>query len=176
MFFHICSSSFPQQVRYESGGLSRVFHTTGEKYDVRIGTSERGTDVQDVDLTVSPVTHGDDVPRLPRRILLVLGGLEGLEFACRNDPKLIKLAKKLKAKRKTLTSRSDEGKEEGMEVDEEHQGEEETVDPRDLFDHYVNVCPQQGSRTIRTEEALFISLAAIVPKINAVFQDWENWV
>jgi len=30
-----------------------------------------------------------------------------------------------------------------------------------LFDHYVNFLPQQGSRTIRTEEALFIGLTAI---------------
>jgi len=28
-----------------------------------------------------------------------------------------------------------------------------------LFDHWVNVCPYQGSRTIRTEEAVLITLA-----------------
>jgi predicted SPOUT superfamily RNA methylase MTH1 len=32
-----------------------------------------------------------------------------------------------------------------------------------LFDEYVNTCPAQGSRTIRTEEALLISLAALRP-------------
>ena len=30
-----------------------------------------------------------------------------------------------------------------------------TIDnPRELFQHYVNVCPSQGSRTIRTEVRL----------------------
>lgn len=32
---------------------------------------------------------------------------------------------------------------------------------RDLFDHWVNVLPGQGSRTIRTEEAVFIGLTAL---------------
>ncbi|PHH71327.1 hypothetical protein CDD82_6585 [Ophiocordyceps australis] len=32
---------------------------------------------------------------------------------------------------------------------------------RDLFDHWVNVLPNQGSRTIRTEEALLIALTAL---------------
>lgn len=39
----------------------------------------------------------------------------------------------------------------------------ETLEERiatQLFDHYINTCPEQGSRTIRTEEALLISLAA----------------
>ncbi len=30
---------------------------------------------------------------------------------------------------------------------------------RELFDHWVNVLPGQGSRTIRTDEAVFIALA-----------------
>lgn len=32
---------------------------------------------------------------------------------------------------------------------------------KELFDHWVNVLPNQGSRTIRTEEALFIALTAM---------------
>ncbi|KAG8408649.1 hypothetical protein J3458_019672 [Metarhizium acridum] len=32
---------------------------------------------------------------------------------------------------------------------------------RELFDQWVNVLPGQGSRTIRTEEALFIALTAL---------------
>lgn len=32
---------------------------------------------------------------------------------------------------------------------------------RELFDHWINVLPNQGSRTIRTEEALFIALTAM---------------
>lgn len=30
-----------------------------------------------------------------------------------------------------------------------------------LFDLYLNTCPEQGSRTIRTEEAVLISLGAL---------------
>ena len=32
---------------------------------------------------------------------------------------------------------------------------------KELFDHWVNVLPNQGSRTIRTDEALFIALTAL---------------
>ena len=32
-----------------------------------------------------------------------------------------------------------------------------------LFDHWVNICPYQGSRTIRTEEAVWIALANYSP-------------
>lgn len=32
---------------------------------------------------------------------------------------------------------------------------------RELFDHWINVLPNQGSRTIRTDEALFIALTAL---------------
>jgi predicted SPOUT superfamily RNA methylase MTH1 len=32
---------------------------------------------------------------------------------------------------------------------------------KELFDHWVNVLPNQGSRTIRTEEAIFIALTAL---------------
>ena len=32
-----------------------------------------------------------------------------------------------------------------------------------LFHHYLNTCPDQGSRTIRTEEAILITLATLRP-------------
>ena len=32
---------------------------------------------------------------------------------------------------------------------------------KELFDHWINVLPNQGSRTIRTEEALFIAMTAL---------------
>lgn len=35
-----------------------------------------------------------------------------------------------------------------------------------LFDYYVNTCPQQACRTIRTEEAILISLSEIRRKLN----------
>lgn len=37
----------------------------------------------------------------------------------------------------------------------------EVAEPSVLFDLYVNTCPSQGSRTIRTEEAILISLATL---------------
>jgi predicted SPOUT superfamily RNA methylase MTH1 len=47
-------------------------------------------------------------------------------------------------------------------------------DPSLVFDHYVNTCPGQGSRTIRTEEAIFISLAEmrtkLIPKISSTVE------
>lgn len=62
-------------------------------------------------------------------LLLVLGGVRGLEVALDSDPVL------------------------------------EGDDPEPLFDIYLNTCPGQGSRTIRTEEALLVTLAALRPKI-----------
>jgi methyltransferase len=35
------------------------------------------------------------------------------------------------------------------------------VDAKDLFDFWVDVCPGQGSRTIRTEEAVWIGLMGL---------------
>ena len=39
-------------------------------------------------------------------------------------------------------------------------------DVADMFDMYVTTCPFQGSRTIRTEEAVSISLASLQPAIK----------
>ncbi len=39
--------------------------------------------------------------------------------------------------------------------------------PRDAFRMYVNTCPEQGSRTIRTEEAVLISMAYLQPAVQA---------
>lgn len=88
-------------------------------YDVTMGTSDRGTSVQNVPNQSVGYNHA----------LIVFGGLQGLEEALANDEKLT--------------------------VD----------DPQLLFDHYINVLPKQGSRTIRTEEALLIALAALQEKL-----------
>lgn len=50
----------------------------------------------------------------------------------------------------------------------------EGTDPSVLFDLYLNTCPAQGSRTIRTEEAMLISLAGLRPKIIAAFANVSN--
>ncbi|KAK9503753.1 hypothetical protein O3M35_010246 [Rhynocoris fuscipes] len=87
-------------------------------YNLTIGTSDKGTPINDINFKKKKKLH----------LLIVFGGLKGLEFALESDDKL--------------------------DVD----------DVRLLFDHYVNTCPNQGTRTIRTEEAILISLAVITGK------------
>jgi predicted SPOUT superfamily RNA methylase MTH1 len=106
-----------------AGSLSAVFEECpfDGGYDVTIGTSERGIPLESI------FPSGSSSPGLARfnHLLLVLGGVSGLETALKNDPKLHTLG---------------------------------VVDVREVFDHWVNVLPGQGSRTIRTEEALWIAL------------------
>ncbi|KAL6526562.1 hypothetical protein OROGR_015652 [Orobanche gracilis] len=49
-------------------------------------------------------------------------------------------------------------------VEEDENLKEKNV--HDIFDSYLNTCPNQGSRTIRTEEAIFISLQYFQESIN----------
>nr|XP_003230220.2 PREDICTED: putative methyltransferase C9orf114 homolog [Anolis carolinensis] len=99
--------------------LSAVFAESPftDGYDLSVGTSERGTPVDQATLPAF------------RHALIVFGGLQGLEAAVDADPHL------------------------------------EVSDPSTLFDLYLNTCPRQGSRTIRTEEAMLISLSALRPRI-----------
>ncbi|PWA66662.1 methyltransferase [Artemisia annua] len=59
------------------------------------------------------------------------------------------------------------GLEECIEEDKNFKGK----DPREVFSTYLNICPHQGSRTIRTEEALFISLQYFQEPIDRVSQN-----
>jgi predicted SPOUT superfamily RNA methylase MTH1 len=91
-------------------------------YSVSVGTSERGVPLSDV--------NGLDVSPDEAHILLVFGGLAGLETATKNDAELRRAG----------------------------------VNPgtvSELFDYWVNVCPGQGSRTIRTEEAVWLGLMGL---------------
>lgn len=98
-------------------GLTSSILSLSIRYDLIIGTSDRGTH-----------KAYDWRPELPfRHALIVLGGVEGIEDALKKDPRA-------------------RGKSTG-----------------ELFDHYLNTCPDQGSRTIRTEEALFVTLSALKP-------------
>jgi len=101
--------------------LSAVLNSSPYKggYDMTIGTSEKGVRVEEV--VVDKFEH----------LLVVFGGVGGLEAALEGDGKL------------------------------------EAASPAGLFRHYVNVCPEQGSRTIRTEEALLVALASLRPAILA---------
>ncbi|XP_007256611.2 putative methyltransferase C9orf114 homolog [Astyanax mexicanus] len=92
-------------------------------YDLTIGTSEKGSNA---DLTPLPQF---------RHMLVVFGGLQGLEASVEADSNL------------------------------------EVTDPSVLFDQYLNTCPGQGSRTIRTEEAILISLSLLRQKIATGFCD-----
>ncbi|KAH6671773.1 putative RNA methyltransferase [Halenospora varia] len=89
-------------------------------YDITIGTSERGVDVE----TLYSGTEDQKVGNF-KHLLVVLGGVAGLEVAVKNDPELQKLG---------------------------------VVEAKDVFDRWVDVCPGQGSRTIRTEEAIWMGL------------------
>ncbi|KAL1239405.1 putative methyltransferase C9orf114 [Trichinella pseudospiralis] len=73
-------------------------------YDLIIGTSDKGTNVDNVQL-----------PSF-KHLLVVFGGVKGIEF-------------------------------------------------------YLNTCPNQGSRTIRTEEAILITLSILRPKFNVNFNN-----
>ncbi|XP_076842429.1 putative methyltransferase C9orf114 homolog isoform X2 [Brachyhypopomus gauderio] len=92
-------------------------------YDLTIGTSEKGMNADQTSLP--PFKH----------MLVVFGGLQGLEASVDADPNL------------------------------------DVTDPGTLFDLYLNTCPTQGSRTIRTEEAILISLSSLRQKIAAVFSE-----
>ncbi|XP_058473269.1 putative methyltransferase C9orf114 homolog [Solea solea] len=108
--------------------LSAVFTECPYKegYDVTIGTSERGSNMDQT--TLSPFKH----------LLIIFGGLQGLEASVDSDQNL------------------------------------EVTDPSVLFDLYLNTCPGQGSRTIRTEEAILISMSGLRQKITAAFSDVSN--
>ncbi|XP_053981954.1 putative methyltransferase C9orf114 homolog [Hylaeus anthracinus] len=97
-------------------------------YDLMIGTSDKGTSVDDIEPRSMEYHH----------TLVVFGGLCGLEAAVDVDPNL--------------------------NVD----------DPSLVFHKYLNTCPLQGSRTIRTEEAILISLAALRMKLTPKFSLLPN--
>ncbi|APA06770.1 hypothetical protein sscle_02g015400 [Sclerotinia sclerotiorum 1980 UF-70] len=107
-----------------AGCLSDVFTECGYDggYDMTIGTSERGVDVQDL--------YDDKEQKVGKfkHLLVVFGGVAGLEVAVKNDEELHKLG---------------------------------VTEAKDVFDRWINVCPGQGSRTIRTEEAAWIGLMGL---------------
>ena len=90
-------------------------------YDLTIGTSERGVPLPDINLKKKTV------PKF-RHLLIVFGGVAGLEIAVSADKELDRMG---------------------------------VHKPESLFDHWVNLCPGQGSRTIRTEEAVWIGLMGL---------------
>ena len=88
-------------------------------YNMSIGTSERGAPLSDL---------LDDPSIEFQHMLIVFGGVAGLEVAVKADEELDSLGVKA---------------------------------PEALFDRWINLCPGQGSRTIRTEEAVWIGLTGL---------------
>jgi predicted SPOUT superfamily RNA methylase MTH1 len=107
-----------------AGNLSDVFTECPFEggYDITIGTSERGMDVE--------ALYEDEEQKISRfkHLVVIFGGVAGLEVAVKNDGELQKLG---------------------------------VVEAKDVFDRWINVCPGQGSRTIRTEEAIWIGLMGL---------------
>jgi predicted SPOUT superfamily RNA methylase MTH1 len=108
-----------------AGSLSEVFTECAYEggYDITIGTSERGVSLEEL--------YSEDPEQKVgqfKHLLVVFGGVAGLEVAVKNDTELQKLG---------------------------------VVEAKDVFDRWVNVCPGQGSRTIRTEEAVWIGLMGL---------------
>jgi predicted SPOUT superfamily RNA methylase MTH1 len=56
---------------------------------------------------------------------------------------------------------------EGILEQEEHTKKKED-EVESMFDLYLNTCPEQGTRTIRTEEAILVSMAHITSKLRSV--------
>ncbi|XP_026755355.2 putative methyltransferase C9orf114 [Galleria mellonella] len=106
-----------------ANSLGQVFTQSLYKdgYDLTIGTSDKGTNIDDLPSKELRYNHA----------LVVFGGLHGIEAALESD--------------------------EQLQVDEAHL----------LFNHYVNVLPNQGSRTIRTEEAILVALSGLRTKLKA---------
>ncbi len=114
------------QVRGASS-ISAVFTESPfeQGYDLTFGTSERGMPIER--LTLPSSRDGKDIPRFSH-MLIVVGGVAGLEIAVKADEELRKIDVKT---------------------------------PEALFDFWVNLVPGQGSRTIRTEEAVWLALMGL---------------
>ncbi|KAJ4849179.1 hypothetical protein Tsubulata_040592 [Turnera subulata] len=76
---------------------------------------------------------------------------------------------KASGSRVTLSKASGSSSNSGLEnIEEESHFKGKTV--RDVFSSYLNTCPDQGSRTIRTEEAIFISLQYFQEPVKRALQ------
>lgn len=106
-------------------------------YDFTMGTSERGVPVHSILPGNNAPTHNNVLEPF-KHLLLVFGGVAGIEPAVANDPVLV-----------------EKGLGKG--------------NARDLFDAWVNLVPGQGSRTIRTEEAVEFGLCALKPWIDSMY-------
>ena len=93
-------------------------------YDITFGTSERGIPLSTLN---DPNSEERSVPEFSH-MMIVFGGVAGLEVAVKADKELEKLNVKK---------------------------------PETMFDYWLDICPGQGSRTIRTEEAVWLGLMGL---------------
>jgi predicted SPOUT superfamily RNA methylase MTH1 len=108
-------------------------------YDYTLGTSERGVPISSILPGNNYPAHNKVLPSSFKHLLLVFGGVAGIEVAVANDPVLVE-----KGLGKTSAS--------------------------ELFDAWVNLVPGQGSRTIRTEEAVEFGLCALKPWVDGMYE------
>ena len=106
-------------------------------YDITIGTSERGYPLEELHGSNTAESMHEKVVGHFRHLLIVFGGVSGLEVAFKNDSKLQEL---------------------------------NVTDVKDVFDHWIDLCPGQGSRTIRTEEAVWMGLMGLRRLVVANYQ------
>jgi methyltransferase len=101
-----------------------------DKYDLTIGTSERGHEnVDDSKFSLRKRRSDSHSESTYRHSLIVFGGVAGIE-ECVDADESLQLA-----------------------------GSASST----MFDRWINICPFQGSRTIRSEEAVLIALARLSP-------------
>ncbi len=93
-------------------------------YDLTFGTSERGIPISKLNLSE---LIDSAIPEFSH-MLIVFGGVSGLEVAVKADEELTAMG---------------------------------VSGPKELFDYWLNLCPGQGSRTIRTEEAVWLGLMGL---------------
>lgn len=115
-----------------------VFAPGKKFYDLIIGTSEKGDNIDKYAFSSLSEPRDDgkgpvekNMKKTFEHILVVFGGIRGLEHSAQCDEKL-----------------------------------KDHSDIRSLFHFYLNTCPKQGSTTIRTEEAILITLSALRPKLS----------
>lgn len=110
-------------------------------YDIVIGTSERGDCIDDITFKKSANSANDNGDGAPA-------------------------SKKQKSEFKhvLVVFGGVKGLEHSVSCDKELKCSDNDISK--LFDYYINTCPKQGSTTIRTEEAILITLSALRPKLN----------
>jgi methyltransferase len=128
--------------------LSQVFTMAEYQggYDISIGTSERGVSLNSVlpaavvPSTTKRVAGVNLLPSQFNHLLVVFGGVAGLEPAVANDPEFMKV---------------------GLTKERAHE----------TFDAWVNLVQGQGSRTIRTEEAVEFGLFGLKEYVDSMYEE-----